>query len=322
MRMLVRLTPLALIVALVATAALASRAPGPAPASADTTGPSMTLAVSGAGLSCDSPDDPTSCTGPLGTVFHLFVRSLGVPAVGYVAFQSLVYYDGLSYLASAVATEIVWPESALPARFPAAPASQDRWVSHGSASAGQPPLPASSHTGPLVDLMLACSGSPSSDTVALVAYDAAQQPLGAAYRAAAAGGGLGPVAPVKTAGTLSLDLSQSGTPKDVSVADVIDITCEGLTHTPTATRTSSSTATPTQTQTPSPTATPVPNGDADCNGRVDSIDALLLLQLGAGLLSGLPCGFLGDVNEDGEFTSIDAALILQFVAGLIPQLPA
>jgi hypothetical protein len=59
----------------------------------------------------------------------------------------------------------------------------------------------------------------------------------------------------------------------------------------------------------------------NCNGRVDSIDAALVLQLEAGLVSGLRCGFLGDVSGDGAVGSIDAALILQLVAGLIMRLP-
>ena len=59
-------------------------------------------------------------------------------------------------------------------------------------------------------------------------------------------------------------------------------------------------------------------GDANCDGAVNSIDAALILQFGAGLLDSLPCEGGGDVNGDGEVTSIDAALVLQFTAGLLP----
>ena len=52
-----------------------------------------------------------------------------------------------------------------------------------------------------------------------------------------------------------------------------------------------------------------------------AIDASLLLQLGAGLVSELPCGALGDANDDGEIDAIDASLILQFSAGLVLTLP-
>jgi hypothetical protein len=62
-------------------------------------------------------------------------------------------------------------------------------------------------------------------------------------------------------------------------------------------------------------------GDVSCNGSVDSIDAALILQFGAGLIGSLGCQDAADTNEDGTVNSIDAALVLQFSAGLIPSLP-
>jgi hypothetical protein len=55
---------------------------------------------------------------------------------------------------------------------------------------------------------------------------------------------------------------------------------------------------------------------------VDSIDALLVLQLVAALVSELPCGEVADVNGDGLITALDALLILQLQADLIDALPA
>ncbi len=58
-------------------------------------------------------------------------------------------------------------------------------------------------------------------------------------------------------------------------------------------------------------------GDANCDSRIDSLDAAIVLQFDAGLLDALRGD--GDSNEDGEVNSIDAVLILQFDAGLMPD---
>ncbi len=80
------------------------------------------------------------------------------------------------------------------------------------------------------------------------------------------------------------------------------------------------TATPTRSSTPEPTATPTGRvGDANGDGRIDSIDAALALQFTAGLLPTLSAR--ADANQDGDTNSIDAALILQFTAGLLTSLP-
>lgn len=63
-------------------------------------------------------------------------------------------------------------------------------------------------------------------------------------------------------------------------------------------------------------------GDVDCNSRVNSIDAALVLQLDAGLIDVLLCQQNADVNQDLTVNSIDATLILQSDAGLIPGKPS
>ena len=63
-------------------------------------------------------------------------------------------------------------------------------------------------------------------------------------------------------------------------------------------------------------------GDANCDGHVDSVDAVVILQFFARLSESLPCESVADANGNGTIGSIDAALILQLDAGLIDFLPA
>jgi len=64
-------------------------------------------------------------------------------------------------------------------------------------------------------------------------------------------------------------------------------------------------------------APPPPGGDALCDDLKDSLDALLILQYTANLVSGKPCAERADVNLDGVIDARDAALMLQYAAGLI-----
>ena len=59
-----------------------------------------------------------------------------------------------------------------------------------------------------------------------------------------------------------------------------------------------------------------PLGDANCDSTVNSIDAVLVLQLDAALIQSLPCEGSADVSGDGETDARDAAVILQIEAGL------
>jgi hypothetical protein len=92
------------------------------------------------------------------------------------------------------------------------------------------------------------------------------------------------------------------------------------TNTPVPSNTPTSTLSPTNTRTPTrtPTNTPTPHpgiaGDANCDGVISSVDAVLVLQYSAGLLAAFPCDANADIDHDGAVTSLDAALILQLVA--------
>lgn len=58
-------------------------------------------------------------------------------------------------------------------------------------------------------------------------------------------------------------------------------------------------------------------GDANCDQRVNSIDAALVLQFDAALISAFACTDQADINQDGRIDSRDAAAILQIDAGLL-----
>ncbi len=60
-----------------------------------------------------------------------------------------------------------------------------------------------------------------------------------------------------------------------------------------------------------------PAGDANCDGFVSSLDAVIVLQIDAGLLDRAPCHIQADASFDGVVNSLDAAIILQREAGLL-----
>jgi len=66
---------------------------------------------------------------------------------------------------------------------------------------------------------------------------------------------------------------------------------------------------------PPPASRPENSGDVDCRDGTTSVDAVLVLQLAAGLLTSLPCSANGDMDGDGRMGAADAAIILQVAAG-------
>lgn len=58
-------------------------------------------------------------------------------------------------------------------------------------------------------------------------------------------------------------------------------------------------------------------GDVNDDGRVNSVDAALVLQYEADLIDTLPNAASADMNDDGRINSVDAAIILQIEAGLL-----
>lgn len=124
---------------------------------------------------------------------------------------------------------------------------------------------------------------------------------------------------------LALSKDPTATPTSTVTATATETPTSTVTATATATATSTATATatPTSTGTATATATPTlakPCGDANSDGSVDSIDALVILQKVAGFLEDVPNPDAADVNNDGAADSLDSLLVLQKVAGLLQEL--
>jgi len=68
---------------------------------------------------------------------------------------------------------------------------------------------------------------------------------------------------------------------------------------------------------PGATATPLPDllGNVNCDGRIDSVDALWVLWWNARMVDDLICPQNANVNGDGAIDADDAQLILQYSAG-------
>ena len=67
---------------------------------------------------------------------------------------------------------------------------------------------------------------------------------------------------------------------------------------------------------PASTLPSLPPGDPDCDGQLTSRDATIMLQFDSGLIESIPCFHVTDGNVDGYRDSLDALLILQIVAGI------
>ena len=63
-------------------------------------------------------------------------------------------------------------------------------------------------------------------------------------------------------------------------------------------------------------------GDVRKDGVVNSVDALVILQVVTGLYDpGLILLDQWDLDNDAAITSVDALIVLQYVVGLVPELP-
>ncbi len=258
----------------------------------------------------DCTDD--TCTVAHDAAFTLAVEMVTTPAEYILAQSFVVYGPDLTYnMTEGRADEFVWPDCndvvAVRDQLDQVPNS----ILHGCLTGLFPPLPISTFTGTLLELSMTCSSSDSTTEVELL-------PEGD-DRAGTSG------ALFKTPDDTGIIPKVSNLTVVCGAGVVVPTNTPGPTDTPgPATDTPGpATDTPVPTETPVPTSTPdQPCGDVNGGGDVNSVDAAIILQFTAGLISDierLAKPDNADVNGDGEVTSVDAALVLQKEAGRIDQ---
>lgn len=255
----------------------------------------FTLGATGAAVDCDDTECVVYGTG----TFQLTVDAAVVPAGGYDAFQASVTLRDhcpdrprpcvreLTHLPRGSCGEVVWPDVGY-CRDTSSPPNYAIYASTGE----EWPVPHSSFDGTLLELDVRCS------EVGLHRVS-----FGALYQIAfllSDGYTVAHLGPIGERGSGSLDV------------DCREASDE-----------------PRPTPTPVPTLAPTPTlavgechlaepwedaGDPNCDGQVNAIDALLVLQHDAGMAE-LPDDYawnMADVNNDCYVTAVDALLILQY----------
>jgi murein DD-endopeptidase MepM/ murein hydrolase activator NlpD len=93
----------------------------------------------------------------------------------------------------------------------------------------------------------------------------------------------------------------------------------GVEPTPTPTAAPTDTPPPTSAPTDTPTPSPVPQvfaaGDANCDGLVTPADAVIILQVAAGIVPSACAASHADANCDGAVTPADAIAVLEMTLG-------
>ena len=247
--------------------------------SAASGGPEMVLTVQ------DGDCTDSTCTVDLGDSFTLLVEVVQAPAAYILIRTFVVYGPNLVYTETPTAgDEFLWPECSKPLRG----STNVDSVLHGCLTGLLPPLAPSNYTGPVLGLAMACATAGSHEVQLLPNGEPKAGDNGAVF-------------------------NDSDNVTIVPKVSNITIDCVDPTPTDTPTRTD----TPTPTHTPTTTPVPSPVGDVSCDGLVNAVDAALVLQFVAALVSDLDCLGAADVNADGFANAVDASLILQFSAALI-----
>ncbi len=264
----------------------------------------------GVGTACDSSSGPAKCSFNDGETFTLDFKLNALPTgLAYKGYDLWINFVGVSLESIAQTGAGVWPGCVLAGSNDSTPG---RLYAGCGVGIGDP---SSTYLGVLMRAVFQCPMSSTGSTITLAhgpgntdlvddhltAYaELSDESLSVNCEAT-------PATPTSTPTPLVLSPSPTSSPPPSG--------------TPQPTDTSTPTVTPTRTPTRTPAAPGQP-GDVNCSGQANSIDAALLLQFGAGLISSFVCEQNADVNHSGAADAIDAALVLQYSAGLIDNLPA
>ena len=268
-------------------------------------GPEMILTVKTGG-ECDG----SKCTVPLDGSFTLAVEIVDAPT-DYILAQSFIEFGSdLIYKPTDTALEeFVW-DGCTPSSIALRDQLEPTSVLHGCLTGIFEPFPVSNYVGNLIDLSMNCSSGESSTLVELLPFVAGQRTSGALFKDA------DQTEFIPKVSNLTINCGTGPPPATPTEA--------GPTEPPTITPTEGPTDVPTETPVPTVTPTPSPQlcGDVNASGTVDAVDALLILQVEAGLIASidrLAKPGQADVNSDDNVDSRDAALIQQVVADLLAQ---
>jgi hypothetical protein len=153
---------------------------------ADPVNGEMVLVVKVGSVTC--PDGSTADYCAIkGQSFTLSVELTKANAGGYIGVQTKVDYGTLTYKPTALAAdEIIWPCAAFCARTPGSPTGNEGVVAHGGATAAQPPFPAETYTGNMIDLEINCtSGDSLNNPISLIPLGPAPNTNGSGLKPAA-----------------------------------------------------------------------------------------------------------------------------------------
>ena len=317
----------------------------------------FSISSTSAGNHCDSngPPPAATCTFPPNSTFTVSfnLNTLGpyLTGTGWLTYSMLLSFQGVSVpgcptvgsacrpcpsVESCIAQQGpgFWPDCGF--AVSSLLSAQLFTAQCATRNTGNPPAP-SFYTGLLVQFDAQCGAGGTQGSLTLLPYGG---PRDAYYTSIAENYSDNHLEAGPESLTINCVAPTSTPPPTMTPTPTATRTPGGPTDTPSPTTTATTTPTPTLTSTPPiagtptntpplPSATPPPArtptatrmaqlpGDVNGDGRVDTLDALWVLWLDAGMVSAVGHPENADLNHDGRIDARDAAIILQIEARLL-----